>query len=539
MLNDPTPLIIGGDPRASISSLSTPPPFPHDHMLDVSIPKPLHLYYLTDGDQRVPRSKNGIVVMWGGIAIVVSGFRQHSQSMHAYESECFAASAGAAVATRIASFCHSIGYSMVHPIPGYTDSGSTVAVATGEAHMRRSAHIRTRIAFLLEASYRRLISVYACVGKTNPANPLTKFTGKRELIAFSKYVQGEFPAKFEYPPACSAPTCSLLASGIPFVSCNPACVILAFAPVVDAARHSHFPLNLSTLVMIISGFILVHAALTILCPLVMASINIGFAILLLVFSTFRSMLSIVLDKILIFIACRLPRSLRGAAFGIRNNVKILLWDPVRARNASRPRRPRQSPPRRRPGPAVASNDFPANLPDPDPVQDSFDTALNNVVLRRINFLQDSIDAIITHCEIPNPLDPNFVPAYSVPAPAEAISVLAPLASVLDATDPDEPAASWTFHGPTSVDGPIASSSSSSDYVPVPAYGSNIQPPFSPVPFDLSPALAPEAAAYFANLPGPFSPSSVAAPDTAPFSAPPRPRSGYTYQGYEDDGISHR
>ena len=80
-INDPKPLVIGGDPATRLADLSVPPPFPDTHMLDMSQPKPLYPFYVTDGDQRIPRSQNGVIVMFGGIGIVVAAFRQHSQSM--------------------------------------------------------------------------------------------------------------------------------------------------------------------------------------------------------------------------------------------------------------------------------------------------------------------------------------------------------------------------------------------------------------------------------------------------------------------------
>ena len=65
--------------------------------LDMDSPVPRWLFGITDGALSIDRSQCGIIVMYGGVAILCSSYRQHSQAKDAHESEMFSACGGGCI----------------------------------------------------------------------------------------------------------------------------------------------------------------------------------------------------------------------------------------------------------------------------------------------------------------------------------------------------------------------------------------------------------------------------------------------------------
>ena len=168
-----------------------PAPLPADHVLDMSKPYPLYLSEISDGNlDPADRSQCGIIVMYARIAILAVSYRQHSIALDAHASECFSASGGTALVALCKERLESLGYPQPHPTPCYSDSDSTRKVAQDEAALKRSAYLRRRIAYMLQATFERIVAFYRVPGKVNMADPLTKHVLKPIFIAFRRFIIG-------------------------------------------------------------------------------------------------------------------------------------------------------------------------------------------------------------------------------------------------------------------------------------------------------------------------------------------------------------
>ena len=95
----------------------------------------------------------------------------------------------------LAQFMQSVlvgwGLTFHRPTPCFTDSASTMLIATGDAAMKRSAYIRRRIWMMIQSVHDRLSAVLPVPGKVNTADPLTKYVPKKEFLAMRKWIMGE------------------------------------------------------------------------------------------------------------------------------------------------------------------------------------------------------------------------------------------------------------------------------------------------------------------------------------------------------------
>lgn len=160
-----------------------------DHVLDVNC-KPAQYHVVLDGALSIDRSRCGIFHMFAGVAIATQAFRQHSIAITAHDSEVFTASTGAAQSVPIRGILHEVDISQALPTPIFSDSASTRLVANSEAALRKSIYIARRVLFMREGVHDGEYTFHTCIGKTNPANPLTKVVPSKEAATARKYYMG-------------------------------------------------------------------------------------------------------------------------------------------------------------------------------------------------------------------------------------------------------------------------------------------------------------------------------------------------------------
>ena len=155
--------------------------------------RPLQFYSVCDGNHsNIDRSTSGVALMFGGAAILMLAFRQHSISRGPHDSEAFTLSSATACTIPIRGFLTEVGVPQIEPSPIFSDSASAGRVAENFGSLKQSFYIARHVKFLQESESCWMETTTRRIkGTSNPSNMLTKVVGKAEFLLSRAFFFGE------------------------------------------------------------------------------------------------------------------------------------------------------------------------------------------------------------------------------------------------------------------------------------------------------------------------------------------------------------